>query len=100
MAPVYAVGLSKSDAWFRQTAYSLETPHLVPAAAGDSVRLVVRMSNHRDEAIAGQLKLALPKGWTARRRHPGPGTPGRRGDQGRRACLHGRLSASRSASRT
>ena len=29
MAPVYAVGLSKSDAWYRQTAYSLDTPHLV-----------------------------------------------------------------------
>ena len=39
MAPVYAVGLSTSDVWYKQTAYSLETPRLVPATAGDSVRL-------------------------------------------------------------
>jgi hypothetical protein len=65
MAPVYAVGLSTSDVWYKQTAYSLETPRLTPAAAGDSVPLVVRVSNHRDEPIAGQLKLLLPEGWTA-----------------------------------
>ena len=35
MAPVYAVGLSTRDAWYRQTAYSLDTPHLVPASGGD-----------------------------------------------------------------
>ena len=63
-APVYAVGLSKSDAWYQQTAYSLETSRLVPAAAGDSVRPVVRVSNHRDEPIASRLTLALPEGWT------------------------------------
>lgn len=64
MAPVYAVGLSKSDAWYKQTAYGLETPRLMPAAAGDSLRLRVRVSNQRDEPITGQLKLVLPKGWT------------------------------------
>ena len=64
MAPVYAVGLSKSDRWYKQTAYSLETPHLVPAAAGDVVRPVVRITNNRDEPIACQIKLVLPEGWT------------------------------------
>lgn len=65
MAPVYAVGLSTSDLWYRQTAYSLQTPRLAPATAGDSVPLVVRVSNHRDEPITGQIKLLLPEGWKA-----------------------------------
>ena len=64
MAPVYAVGLSKSDVWYKQTAYSLETPRLVPATAGDCVRLRVHVSNQRDEPITGRLKLVLPEGWT------------------------------------
>jgi hypothetical protein len=65
LAPVYAVGLSKKDRWFKQTAYSLETPHLVPAAAGDLVRPRVRVTNNRAESITCQIKLVLPEGWTA-----------------------------------
>ena len=65
LAPVYAVGLNKSDRWFKQTAYSLDTPHLVPAAAGDVVRPKVRVTNNRAEAIACQITLVLPAGWTA-----------------------------------
>ena len=65
MAPVYAVGLNKADRWFKQTAYSLETPHLVPAAAGDLVRPTVRVTNRRTEALACKVALVLPKGWTA-----------------------------------
>lgn len=65
MAPVYAVGMSKSDAWYRQTAYSLDTPHLVPASAGDVVRPVVRVTNNRGEPIACRIKLELPEGWKA-----------------------------------
>jgi lysophospholipase L1-like esterase len=65
MAPVYAVGLSKNDRWFKQTAYSLETPHLVPAAAGDLVCPRVHLTNSRPEAIACRLQLVLPEGWTA-----------------------------------
>jgi hypothetical protein len=64
MAPVYAVGLSTSDIWYKQTAYSLETPRLVPAAAGDGVRAVLRVSNHRDEPITSRIKLIVPEGWT------------------------------------
>jgi hypothetical protein len=64
MAPVYAVGLSTSDVWFKQTAYSLETPRLVHATAGDSVRLLLRVSNHRHEPITSRIKLLLPEGWT------------------------------------
>ena len=65
MAPVYAVGLDKSDVWYEQTAYSLETPHVVPAAAGDPVRPVVRVANNRSGPIACQIRLALPEGWKA-----------------------------------
>ncbi len=63
-APVYAVGLSKSDGWYQQTAYRLETPHLVPAAAGDVVRPVVRVTNNRAEAMACRIRLALPERWS------------------------------------
>ena len=90
MAPVYAVDLSKSDVWYKQTAYSLETPHLVPATAGDSVRLVVRVSNHRSEPIAGRLKLVLPEGWTAETAEvPVRVAPGE--VQGRGTFLHDRF---------
>ena len=65
MAPVYAIGLNKSDVWYKQTAYSLESPHLVPAAAGDVVHPKVRVTNHRAEAIACQVNLTLPAGWQA-----------------------------------
>lgn len=65
MAPVYAVGLNKKDLWYQQTAYSLESPHMVPAAAGDLVRPVVRVSNNRAEAISCQIRLVLPNGWKA-----------------------------------
>jgi len=65
MAPVYAVGLGTGDAWYRQTAYSLDTPHLVPASAGDGVRPVVRVTNNRGEPIACRTRLELPKGWEA-----------------------------------
>ena len=65
MAPVYAVGLSAGDRWRRQTAYSLETPHMMTATAGDPVRLVVRVDNRRASPIAAHLELALPEGWKA-----------------------------------
>ena len=67
MAPVYAVGLSKKDRWYQQTAYGLETPHLVPAAAGDVVGPVVRVTNNRAEAISCRIELALPTRWKAER---------------------------------
>lgn len=64
-APVYAVGVSKEDVWFKQAGYSLETPHLVAAAAGDTVRSVVRVTNRRAAAIACRVRLMLPTGWKA-----------------------------------
>ena len=63
MAPVYAVGLSKDEVWYKQTAYSLDTPHLIPAAAGDVVHPVVLVTNNRAEALTCRIKLVLPEGW-------------------------------------
>jgi hypothetical protein len=65
MAPVYALGLSKSDAWYRQTAYSLQTPHLMLATAGDVVRPVMHIANNCDAPIFCRIQLELPEGWKA-----------------------------------
>ena len=67
MAPVYAIGLAKDDAWYRQTAYALATPGLVPAASGDAVTAVLEVSNNRDSGIECSVKMTLPKGWSAER---------------------------------
>jgi hypothetical protein len=63
MAPVYAVGLSKSDAWYHQTAYSLETPHLVAATPGDEVHALIRIANNRGAPIDCKVRSVLPDGW-------------------------------------
>ena len=65
MAPVYAVGLERTDPLYAQTAYSLHTPYLVAAAAGDPVRPVLRVTNNREQAITCRVRMALPEGWSA-----------------------------------
>ena len=66
MAPVYAVGLSKSDTWYMQTAYSLETPHMVTGQRpAMSSAPSCASANNRSEPIACQIQLALPEGWKA-----------------------------------
>ena len=67
MAPVYLVGLDRGDPWYKQTAYSLDSPHLITAAAGDPVRPVVRIANNRSEPLSCQIGLSLPDGWKADR---------------------------------
>lgn len=64
-APVYAAGLDKASRWYRQTAYSIHTPSLVVATAGDTVRPILRVANNRGEAIQCKARLDLPKGWSA-----------------------------------
>lgn len=64
MAPVYAAGLTREDPLFAQTAYSLDTPGLVVATAGDPVRPVVQVRNNRNEPIRARITLSLPEGWT------------------------------------
>ena len=63
MAPVYAVGLTKTDPLYAQTAYSLDSPHLVVAAAGDTVAAVVRVHNNRPDPIRCSIRAKLPPGW-------------------------------------
>ena len=65
MAPVYAVGLDKSDVWYKQTAYSFKTPLLVGASGGDLVTPVVRIDNNRRQPIECRISLMLPDGWKA-----------------------------------
>ena len=65
MAPVYVVGLDRSDPWYKQTAYSLESPHLVNATAGDPLRPVVHITNNRKEPLSCRIGLILPDGWEA-----------------------------------
>jgi hypothetical protein len=64
LEPVYAVGISADSRWFRQTAYSLETPALVPVTAGDTVTAMLQVKNARDRAISGKARLLLPSGWS------------------------------------
>jgi hypothetical protein len=66
-APVYAIGLDRADPLYRQTAYSLATPYVVMASAGDVVAPVVEVNNNRDGPIACTVGAALPGGWTAER---------------------------------
>jgi hypothetical protein len=65
MAPVYAVGLDRSDIWWKQTSYSLKTPLLVGASAGDVVRPILTINNDRSEPIDAKISLVLPAGWKA-----------------------------------
>lgn len=63
LAPVYAVGLEPADIWFRQTAYELATPALLPVTAGDPVTPVVQVRNQRQTPLEGKLRLSVPAGW-------------------------------------
>ncbi len=65
LAPVYAVGLEPSDAWYRQTAYELATPALLPVTAGDPVTPVVVIRNDRQTPLECMLRLSIPSDWKA-----------------------------------
>ena len=67
LAPVYATGLRRTDPLYRQSAYDIDTPHLVVITAGESVMTEIRVKNNRDAALQGRLKLVLPDGWKADR---------------------------------
>ncbi|MBV9468425.1 MAG: hypothetical protein JOZ57_04215, partial [Abitibacteriaceae bacterium] len=61
--PVYAVGVAETSPWVRQAAYSLETPYLVSATAGDSITTNLHVQNRRATPINGKVQLQLPTGW-------------------------------------
>lgn len=65
LLPVFAVGVPEDSRWFRQAAYSLETPYLVSVTAGDSVTANLQVKNARTSAISGKVRLQLPSDWTA-----------------------------------
>lgn len=65
-APVFCVGVAADDRLVRQACYEIDGLRLLDLAAGDTVTLPVAVSNHRSSALRGQLKLNLPKGWTAK----------------------------------
>jgi len=65
IAPVYAIGLDKSDLLYRQTAYELDTPFRIEATAGDLIEPILIVKNNRAQEIKATIKITLPTGWTA-----------------------------------
>jgi hypothetical protein len=64
-APMYAVGIAKDSKLYQQTAYSLDTPYLISATAGDVVQPVVLVNNNRTTPIDATVSIAAPEGWSA-----------------------------------
>ena len=62
-APIFAVGISQDDRWFKQAAYSLDTPQLTVAAAGDSFPIRLQILNNRNREINATVRVVTPKGW-------------------------------------
>jgi hypothetical protein len=63
LAPVYATGFQRDDSLYSQTAFSLESSHLMVATAGDPASVVVRITNNRSDPLSAKLKLSAPSGW-------------------------------------
>ncbi|HOK05296.1 MAG TPA: hypothetical protein PLN24_08600, partial [Victivallales bacterium] len=63
MAPVYLVGLSKEDPFYLQTAYEVETPHLMSLCPAEKSEVIVRVNNNRNAPISGQISIVTPAGW-------------------------------------
>jgi hypothetical protein len=64
-APVYAAGIDEASRSYLQTSYSLDTPHLMAAAAGDTAKPVLRVNNNREGRIRADVEMQLPPGWRA-----------------------------------
>lgn len=62
-APIFAVGISRDSRWFKQTAYSLDTPYLVTVAAGDNFAIKLKVQNNRSEDIETTLRIEVPQNW-------------------------------------
>lgn len=62
-APIFAVGISQDERWFKQAAYSLDTPQLTVAAAGDSFPIRLQILNNRNREINATVRVVTPKGW-------------------------------------
>lgn len=65
MAPTYAVGLKMTGLFYKQSAYSLDTPYLISATPRDEIRPIMRVANARNTPIDCAIAPVLPDGWTA-----------------------------------
>ncbi|MEI6033745.1 MAG: sugar-binding protein [Verrucomicrobiae bacterium] len=61
--PLYAVGLKKSDPFYAQTAYGIESNHAIVACSDDAVEVAVRVTNNRDKPLDGTAAIVPPAGW-------------------------------------
>ena len=61
--PLYAVGISKDSIWYAQTAYELDSRHVLAGAIGDTVTAAVEIHNNRNKPLTGDLSISLPSGW-------------------------------------
>ncbi len=64
MEPVYAVGVAEDSRWAKQAAYYIESPTLMTATAGDTLTILLKVTNTRKTAINGKALLQLPSGWS------------------------------------
>lgn len=64
IAPVYAVGLEKSDPLYLQTAYEIWSNHTMVAAAGDPVESILEVANNRLSPLTAQIHTTVPEGWS------------------------------------
>ncbi len=62
--PLYAAGLKKTDPLYAQTAYSIESNHMIVASTDDTVEVAARVSNNRESTIDGKAAIVPPAGWT------------------------------------
>ncbi len=65
MAPVYAIGLKKSDPLFAQTAYDIDSNHMIVVSPSDTAEVNVRVTNNREQKIEGKTVIVPPSGWTS-----------------------------------
>lgn len=62
-APLYAAGVSRESRWFRQTAYELQSQHVIVAAAADTVQSTLLIRNNRDTPLTCEIEIQCPAGW-------------------------------------
>ncbi len=65
MAPVYAVGLKKSDPLYAQTAYDIDSNHMIVVSPSDTAEVTVLVANNREQLIEGKAVIVPPSGWTS-----------------------------------
>ena len=62
--PFMRWGLSSLSNLFKQSAYSLDTPYLIGATAGDPIKPAICISNTRSEPVQCDIRPEIPQGWS------------------------------------